>query len=244
MNDENDIELLERFVNNTLSAEERASVAKRLEQDSSFKQLLADLKLLQEGIRANSREELKTLFQEIEMSLPGSMPDAKVVSWKPWLIGIAASIVLIAAAIAIWPQQKSNEELFAKYFEPYPNVIMPTVRGDLEADTTLMAKAYRAYDRGDYEKAIRFFEQVGVKDEGVYMYMGNSYLAIDSTEKAITCFEKVISDFDAFDDQAEWYLGLALLKKDQINESKKILTKIGSGKSSYGKKAKVILQNF
>ncbi len=239
--EENDIELLDQYLQNTLAPAERVALEARLQNDEGLRNTLEDLKVLQAGIRESSRMQIKSQLVEIENKLP---QPGKVISFRPWAVGIAATVVLAVVSILLWPRPTGPQELFAQYFEPYPNVIMPTVRGDLEPDTTLMAKAYRAYDSGDYEKAIRFFEQVGTKDEGVYLYLGNSYLAIDSTEKAIVCFEKVISDFDVFDEQAEWYLGMAYLKTGDLKEAKSLLSIIATKEGPYKIKAERVLPNL
>lgn len=240
MEEDKDIELLEGYLENTLSPEDNAAVETRLRTDSDLHQLLADLKILRASIRENSRVQLKQELIDIENAL-SEKPEAKSVSFRPWLIGVAASVVLIVATFLLWPKPTNTQELFAQYFEPYPNVIMPTVRGDLEPDTTLMAKAYRAYDSGDYEKAITFFEQVKAKDEGVYLYLGNSYLADNEPEKAIVCFEKVINDFEVFDEQAEWYLSMCYIRAGDLKKAKDLLNTIASKEGSYKIKAEQVL---
>lgn len=240
MEEEKDIELLDGYLENTLGADDRSAVEARLQNDSGFRQLLEDLKILKESIRQSSRVQLKEELVEIENKLSAN-PEGKTASLRPWIIGVAASLVLVVVTFLLWPKPTDTQELFAQYFEPYPNVIMPTVRGDLEPDTTLMAKAYRAYDSGDYEKAISLFEQVAAKDEGVYLYLGNSYLATNNPEKAIVCFEKVWNDYDVFDEQAEWYLSMAYLKTGDLKKANDLLNAIASKEGSFEIKAEKIL---
>jgi tetratricopeptide (TPR) repeat protein len=85
-----------------------------------------------------------------------------------------------------------------------------------------MAKGFKAYDNGRYEEAISYFEQVE-DEQSVLLYLGNSYLALDKAEEAIPLFEKLIEEYDVFDEQAEWYLVLALLHVGKTYDANKII---------------------
>lgn len=235
--DEKDIELLERYHNHALGDRERTAVEQRLKEDESFRDLDNDFKVLLAGIREVSRKNIKHELEQIE-----AKQATRVVPFRTWAVGIAASVVLVVVAYWLWPRPTEGEKLFAQYFEPYPNVIMPTVRGDLEPDTTLMAKAYRAYDREDYQSAISLFEQLKAKDEGTLLYLGNSYLAIGQTQQAVALFLKLKSDYHVFDEQAEWYLVLCYLQLNENGRAKKAVDELIGRDSPYDEKAKQLLK--
>jgi tetratricopeptide (TPR) repeat protein len=118
------------------------------------------------------------------------------------------------------------------------------MRGDLLSDTSLKAKAYKAYDLATYADAITLFEQVQQKDEGVYLYLGNAYLALGDATKAIPLFEKVIAEYDVFDEPAEWYLALAYLRNNRVEEAVSKLRALQQGNNSYADEAERLLKKL
>ena len=107
-----------------------------------------------------------------------------------------------------------------------------------------MAQGYRAYDQQDFKKSIELFESLEKKDEGVLLYLGNSYLASGSPEKAIPVFEKVIMDYEIFDEQAEWYLAGSYLKAGYAEKAKEALRNVTARGRSYKSRAEIILEKL
>lgn len=237
-----DIELLEQYLAGTLEAGERARLEARLSQEPELVKELHELQTLIDGIGKAGRTDVLTSLRELEWTLP-ALESQVVPFWGSTWVRVAASVsVLAVCAYLFWPRPEDPQRLFAQYFEPYPNVIMPTVRGDV--DTTLLERAYRAYDHGKFDDAIDFFRRAGQDDAAVYLYLGNSYLATGDAENAIPLFEKVISEYDAFDDQAAWYLALGYLKNGNKGEAMKIFARISEGRSSHAASAKKILSDL
>lgn len=237
-----DIELLEQYLAGTLEAGERARLEARLGQEPELVKELHELQTLIDGIGKAGRTDVLTSLRELEWTLP-ALESQVVPFWGSAWVRVAASVsVLAVCAYLFWPRPEDPQRLFAQYFEPYPNVIMPTVRGDV--DTTLLERAYRAYDHGKFDDAIDFFRRAGQDDAAVYLYLGNSYLATGDAENAIPLFEKVISEYDAFDDQAAWYLALGYLKNGNKGEAVKIFARISEGRSSHAASAKKILSDL
>lgn len=208
---EEDMVLMERYLNGDLSGEELLAFEKQLKEDKTLQQRLKTLGNLKEGIVQAGR---KDLHSEIKQWEENELPIARTIPiWKrSWTMGIAAVLVIGITAIMLWPQSENSNELFKAYFEPYPNVIMPTVRGGEVNEPSTVQKAYRAYDEGNYTEAVQFFENLEVKDDGSLFYLGNSYLAIHETENAIQVLEKLVNEQSQFDEEAKWFLGLAYLK--------------------------------
>lgn len=240
MNEEKDIVLIVSYLEGILTASEKTVLEERLNQEPDLQELLRDMKVLKAGIKQAAREEMQSELKTLEHKLASSSSSSPLRS--NW-IKIAAALAIVAIATwLLWPPAtKSPQQLFAENFEPYPNIIMPTVRGGQTADSTVMAQAYKAYDMQEYTKAIELFESLEVKAEGVLLYLGNSYLANGSAEKAVPVFEKVISDFDIFDEQAEWYLALSYLKLGNKEKASEISKAIVDRGGDYASKAKRLL---
>lgn len=243
MNEEKDIALLVSYLEGTLSMDDKNALEERLLQEQDLQLLLHDLRLLKAGIKQANREEIRSELKALENKLAGSTSSASLLQ-STWL-KIAASLAIVAVSTwLLWPATKTPEQLFAENYEPYPNVIMPTVRGGQAPDSTVMAQAYKAYDMQEYSKAIELFESMEEKDEGVLLYLGNSYLANGLAEKAIPVFEKVISEFEIFDEQAEWYLSLSYIKIRDNENAKSVLLKLNAKDGFYKSRAETLLNHL
>lgn len=208
---EEDIVLIERYLNGELSNEELLAFEQQLKVDKTLQQHLKILTDLKEGIVQAGRNDLASEIRQWEKN---ETPITRTIPiWKQsWTISIAAILLIGVTAILLWPQSENTSNLFDQYFEPYPNVVMPTVRGVEINDTTTIQKAYRAYDQEDYAGAVQFFETLETKDEGTLLYLGNSYLMLNETKKAISVLEKLVNKQSQFEEEAKWYLGLSYLK--------------------------------
>lgn len=234
-----DIELLELYLEGTLDGEAQRLLENRLAHEPDLVRELYELKLLMDGIENAGRREILDSLRTLEVNLP-PVVSVSIPVWQNSWLRVAASVsVLAICAYMFWPQP-DPQELFDKYFEPYPNVIMPTMRGEVDEDTTLMARGYKAYDREEYKEAIDYFEKLKVKNAGIYLYLSNCYLAIGEADKAISLLENVIADYDEFDAQAEWYLALGHLKRGSIVDAGRTLKGIEEGGGYHTEKVKAL----
>lgn len=240
----NDIDLIEHYLDGSLSETERLAFEERVNNEVELRAQVEEMKVIREGIVRASRKEVLKSLQALEATLPAV--EAPVIPlWRNTWLQVAAGISLLAVcAYLLWPRTQESAQLFAEYFEPYPNIIMPTVRGVVENDSTVKAQAYRAYDQQNYAEAIRLFEAVQQKDEGVLLYLGNSYLASGQPEKALPLLEKVLNNYDAFDEQAEWYVAVSYLKLEERDKAREALKKVVARESSYKSKAQLILEKL
>ncbi len=217
-----DIEWIDRYLNGLLAADEKKLFEQKMQSDTAFHQQVKVIAELREGIREAGRKELLKEMKAWDQASP-PLPVATAVWWHAWPVKIAALLVVSLSVFFLWPKENTRPDLFARYFEPYPNVVMPTVRGDEDADSTVIQKAYRAYDQGNYAEAIRLFESVGAGDESVALYLANSYLAGGETGKAIPILEKLESGSKLFEEEARWYLTLAYLEAGNNEQAVRLL---------------------
>lgn len=244
MNETKTLEQIANYLEGTLPDNEMREFEERLKIEPTLKEALQNVIILKEGIRQAAREQMRTKLQNIEKKL--SANENSNSTFQIYWLKVAASIALVVvAAWLLWPSETvSTEELFAENFEPYPNIIIPTVRGSQTTDSSMLAQAYRAYDLQDYNRTIKIFENISPKDEDILLYLGNSYLAKGSPEKAIPVFEKMTKDFDTFDEQAEWYLSLSYLANKNEIKAKSLLKTIIDKGGSYKTKAEKVMQKL
>jgi tetratricopeptide (TPR) repeat protein len=240
----NDIDLIEHYLDGSLSDTERLAFEERVGSEAELRAQVEEMKLIREGIVRASRKEVLKSLQALEATLP-SVEAPVVPLWRNTWLQLAAGISLLAVvAYMLWPRTQEPAQLFAEHFEPYPNIIMPTVRGVVENDSTVKAQAFRAYDQHDYGLAIQLFEKLSVHDEAVLLYLGNSYLANGQPEKALPLFEKVLDEYAVFDEQAEWYVAVSYLKLEEREKARVALKKVVAREGSYTSKAQLILEKL
>lgn len=242
--EEKDIELIDRYLKNELIGAEKTRVEQRLANDAGFGKLCDEMKIAIAAVKVSAREKLKSQIGDLERELTEKEFSPGASMTKYWPMGIAA--VLIIGFGIFWmtrtPESKISP-LFAEAFVPYPNVVMPTVRGTVN-DSSKLKEAYAAYDLADYQKSISIFSSLPDKDAGVLLYLGNSYLAIAEPIKARQQFELLQNDFDVFDDQAEWFIALSYLSENNSAECVKRLRKIKEKQNDYAAKASALLSKI
>ena len=239
MSEQEDVEWIDRYLGGLLSIEEKKRFEQRLNSDSSFRENVALFAELRKGIQEAGRKELLKEMKSWDQALP-PLPVAAPLWRHPWLLRMAALLAIGICLVWLWPEDKAKPDLFARYFEPYPNVVMPTVRGSEMEDSTTAQKAYRAYDQGNYTEATRWFESAGAGDETVALYLANSYLARGETGKAIPILEKLEGESELFAEEARWYLALAYLKAGENEHAARLLN--GPWPERYRDRAKEIAE--
>lgn len=238
-NQEQDIELIEKFFDDELTASQSESFKERLVQDDEFKRLFQREKLLINGIRFNAIESNLHYLKDLETKLQHKKPGFAY----RWPLAIAAAVALfVVAYVTLFNNSNSSDKLFEAYYKPYPNMFQPTVRGNNATDAR--AQAFQAYDQGNYAAAAAGFEQLlsEKKEAGVLLLLGNSNLMLGKTDAAKNNFITLSNDFDELDIQAKWYLSLCYLKSGEKEEAIRILSELDKTDISYAMKARELLQ--
>lgn len=240
---EQDIALVEKFFDAELSAEELRHFNSRVEHDESFKALVHREKVIIGAIRNQGLIDNLQYLKSIEEKIQGNQSYPTASGIKTWYYYAAAAVVALLIAFAfLLPGGQSNDELFAAYFSPYPNIVEPTVRGnDVATDRTA---AFQAYERKDFQAAATGFEElIDAKEEpGLLLLLGNSNLMLGNAKEAQENFITLINKYDDFDMQAKWFLSLSYLKSGDTENARKILKELGETEVSYASKAKELLE--
>ena len=139
MDSEQDLTLIDAYLNGSLSAEEQTAMAQRLANDSAFQELFEFTRSVQRVARQQERQRIKAMLQAVDDESAALEPvaetgpkvipitsypqagtsnrarSAKTFQWPFATIGIAAALV---ATLLVWqPTRSSNEEVFAAYAE-------------------------------------------------------------------------------------------------------------------------------
>jgi len=229
-------DLINKYFEKSLTEKELAVFNQKLETEPEFIAEFEFHKSVQTAIRSNERAELKSLLSSFEK------PKQKSIWWQY----AAAAIVVILAGVGIFSYINSgsnNEELYLAYYQTYPNVVAPNVRG--ENENTLKNEAFIAYDAEDYKEAIRLFSQIKNEEFAVF-YSAISYLELDENPNAIQILEsgKFSDSLYPFETYRKWYLALAYLKTNQKDKGKKILMELAESENLQKEKAIELLGRF
>lgn len=231
-------QLLERYFENQLSEEEQRIFKNYLDTDASFAAEFTFQKKVQQAIALNEREALKKKLQSFETAKSNT-------NWiSKW--SVAASITLaLVAGYWFMNQSPDNIELYNQYYQTYPNVIAPTVRG--ESKTDLKSKAFFAYDTRNYQKAYVLFSQLYATDKEDYalFYSSVSLIELDKHSEALLLLEKFnTATNNPFSPFVAWYKALTYLKLDDKEKAIELLQPLSEIQNPQQEQAQKLLEEL
>lgn len=243
-----DTDLIHRYLERSLSDHEKEIFEERLKKEPLLKTMYQEHHHLIKGIRYSHLEGKLEQLRILETTLP-SLKNKEINLnefslqryWKP--LAVAASIALVVVTVAIWNQGDDPVQLYTSYFEPYPNIFEPIVRDGNEA-TSKRTVAFQAYEAGDYQTASLLFKELlsEKKEPGMLLLQGNANLILGNTTEARNNFITLINEFEEYDIQGKWYLGLSYLKEGDMKSAQLILRELSDTEYSYAGKAKELLK--
>ena len=211
--------LIDNYLRNKLSPREHAEFQDRLNHPE-FQSALERTRDVQKAIKAQARQDFRSEIKGWDQQARG-----RILNMRRFL-SIAASILLLVAVFFVFKQQPSNSDLFAQYFEPYPNVVAPLQKSG-DSDLTTYERAFQLYESGAYEEATRALDGLDQDDMAVQFYHAVSLLALDKPAEALAELMRLAEvDGNAYEKPSEWFSSLALLKVGQENDARQILTGI------------------
>ncbi|MEO0725023.1 MAG: tetratricopeptide repeat protein [Bacteroidota bacterium] len=195
---------IRKYWHGMLSDQEKDALETEMRADANLAKEVQHFRDLQLAIAAEERQALK---QQL-----GSLPLAGR-RRRLWPIAAAAAVLLLLAAA--WFLQRADltppEELFATYYEPYPNVTHPVVRQQETADSLTLA--FAAYEQGDYAVAAERLEQLLARqdDPEWRFYLALSLLSQGEYAAARAQLEQLPTANFRFQAETLWYRALLSL---------------------------------
>ena len=232
--------LLNNYFEGNLSEEEKQQFDELLANDSEFKTEFEFQKKAKVAVALSERQKLKNQLKEIENSRKQKNNN------KTWL-SIAASIVVVLSLgfIFFWNSSTTNDDLYADFYETFPNIEAPTTRG--ENNLNIKSEAFYAYDSKDYKKAIELFSEIYKVEKTDYaiFYIGLSEMELNEHKKAINTFSLFEGDSNNnFYYYVKWYKALCYLKENDIENSKKLLNEVVKNTNPFQLKSKELLSKL
>jgi TolA-binding protein len=212
MNEEEKIELIERYIQDNLSPEKKALLEEKMNLDNAFREEVELHRKLEGFLNDQNQIKLHQILAEQRHD-----ETIKNNSDQHFFYRLAAIITLLLGVAAVYwfsAERNSAEDLFLANYEPYPMVLNQRAgNGDNEAFNA----AIEAYQSGDFENALVYFNQLIEQDTLVTMskfYQGVIQLTLQNPAAAVAILEPVAEgENQLIKQQALWYLGLAYLQK-------------------------------
>lgn len=239
------IELIEAYLAGALQGKKLQSFEDQLSNDTELAKEVTLHRELQAALADQETIDLENSLMEIRQELDGETEKGTIVPLRTssrWLIAASILVLIAAAAYLLWPGQEQN--LYADFFEPYPNYL--TTRTDNQKTT--LGAAINAYQNRDYTAALGHFQELLAEDAeriDIRFYMGICQAELDQTDAAISSFQEVITQSDnTYTGPAKWYKALTHLKINQTEQAKSQLNEIISSNGDFSTEARNLLNEI
>ncbi len=220
-------ELINAYLDGKLSPEDRQLFEQLLKEQPEYKTLLEEHRQLKIAVTLEERSKIKDFLVEVDQKeKENPKPKGGI---KSWIYSGFAACLIVLAGLFLWTNlsMTPGEKIYKSYYEAYPNLIAPTVRGETQAN--LKSDAFLAFDNQDYQKAAVLFENLQHEPDSDYavFYLGICQLELGRPEKAIPSFLKVKEDADNPDRiTAIWYAALGYFLLNKIEEGTQAVNKV------------------
>jgi tetratricopeptide (TPR) repeat protein len=208
----NQEELIDKYFENNLSEAELVTFNELLIGDTNFAKEVEFRKNLQAATHLAERALLKNKLKQFEPA------KSKVVKMNKRGVWFAAAVFVLVIASTIWIlfQKPDAQQLYALYYEPYPNVVAPVTRSEAKIDSTIQY-AFLMYEAGKYENAALIFQKIYANTKAPFalVYFGICNIQVEQTTTAITALKEAITTNNDYTVIAKWYLAMAYLKNDE-----------------------------
>lgn len=205
-----------------------------------------------EGLEAFSKEgdikdveaNLKKKFSTVQ-EITAPTPDKTKVKLYRILLPIAAAAAILL--FMFFPFGTNPSPDFSTYFSPAPDMFSGVQRNEsTNQELTTFKKAMEFYNQSNYEKTASLLNTIPDSDTQKSVadfYEAISLLTLDKTKEAVSILKTIQNP--EIQDMNDWYLGLAYLKNNQLEDCKKIMNTIANNPKHYQhKKAKEILEKL
>jgi len=255
MDNKNRQDLIDRYILNTLTEEERSAFEKQLTEDIDLQK---EVELTHHIALALQRDGEKNIFNTLK-----SMPEDEFNHWinskrpaqsnKKRLLFLslsAAAAIFLLLFVGLGHQYSATDLVNQYYTVPAYETYFSRGSSDLtKEEINLMQQANARYQCSDYRNALQLYNQIIEKKsdckkeapEEVIFYAAICRFETNDFPGAIGLLEYLASDNTSdFQDDAVWNLAFAYLKEGQRNKAIESMERLIQKKSDYAVKASEI----
>jgi len=233
-------DLLKKYFRQSLSEDEEKEFTLLLESDDDFKALYEEYSNFNLAFKSHEAQELKAFLTSVD-----KQRDVKKITWyKSSTFYYLAAAILIIALCLPFLLKPSASSLYNDFYEVYPNVEQPVVRGSEETNTY---NAFKAYEASDYNLATKAFEALLQTDSNpnYKFYFAMSLLNDGKFDQALNTLTDLENLKFSYTDETLWYMSLILIKQEQpLKAISKLELLDKSGSPFKSEERKVLLQKL
>ena len=240
-------ETIDQYLRKQLSGKALSDFEQKLERDADLKKEVDTQAFLARGASKFGEDEMRAKLKKIRAEVLTTSADteqpeeAKVLtmdrskksnSFLRWSIAAAVLLALGAVLFFNMPKSYSSSDLYASYYEPYKEDF--SSRGG--TNETMISQASQLYAKKDFQRALPLFNgalALEPNNAELKLATGVCYLELGTYDKAIEVFSSIKNQL--FVDEAQWYLAMTYLKKDDLINAKAVLKKIETDNRNYDK---------
>ncbi len=223
-----DFELIECYLNGSMDENEITKFEERIKRDTTLNDHFKEHRILSQAIEEQSlKHKIKDFHKEATskvITLNQNKTQEKSSLYSKLAIAATLAVIIGIGGFFIFNQANTHQKVFASYFKPDPG--LATTMG-----ATSQFELYDAmvdYKQKDYFKAIKKWEPLLLSkpnNDTLNYFIGVAHLANKNGKSAIKNLILVTeNNSSVFNKDANFYLGLAYLKTDNIVLAKKYLT--------------------
>ena len=252
MDDLTKYELIESYLANEMSADDRRQFEKQLEENTALKEELKLHEQMADVLKGEKIHQFRDVLKEVdkEWKKPTEKKgEGKIVRMNfRRVLAIAASLALLIIAWQFFfsnSNELNSDKLFADHFEPYQMILnQRSTSDDTHESTALLNTGIKQYAAGDFAGSSIAFRQLmdaELSNISFQFYYALSLLGNNEPNNAIPVLEKIMDTPEhLFLEQSRWYLALAYLQNNEKEKAVNILHKIKEGEYKFLEKEKLI----
>lgn len=207
---DNQMDVLDRFLRNEMTVADE-TMWESMMRDPKVQDEVRNMTHLQQMIQHEGRDRLRAELKTWDEALSQDNIFAKrrFIDWR-WVSAAAVALIFVSIFI-IRGFQNESKDLFASYFEPYPNIVAPIQKGDDQVNA--YDRAFQLYESGTYKEAIDAFKSLSQNDASVLFYSALSFMEEGDLERAhakLDELDKIVQH--KYQDASTWYRALLELK--------------------------------
>lgn len=230
------IELFTAYLESNLSSLERKAFESRLSQDPDLANAFNDFQDIYQVLENQFSEERSAVLDSIQKAdseyknTTGSESSKRIFPFKPWQMGVAASVLFIIGLFVFNNSSNPNYSDFATHSK-----IVLTVRSQSDS---LAKKAETTFNTGNYKEAISYFDALlkeSPNNAEFEFYKAIAHLENNDFDIAENLFKSLSKGNSVYAYNAIYWHALSKLKQKKYNDAKSILQTIPQGVVEYDK---------
>jgi hypothetical protein len=240
---EHQMDVLDRFLRNEMTEADN-TLWKKMMMDPLVQDEVRNMTHLQKMIQQEGRERLRSELKSWDSKINDGnkkMKKSIIIGWR-WIA--AACVILLSSVFIFKSINNVSKDVFAEFFEPYPNVVAPLQKGIDENNT--YQNAFRQYELSNYKKAESAFKELPQNDPNVIFYHAMTMIINGKHVEASEKLELLASSSEhAYRDATEWYISLLKLESGDFDNCTNSLKRIaGNSDHSFYRNAVNLLQEL